>query len=351
MNLLALLLLAYPIIAFSQEPFIVKDINPGTADGGISHPARMGDKLVFARGRDGSLWISDGSEAGTQERFVADISPSIRNQCTEWIFERLLGQVGSTYFLVVTCDAWKGYNPYPYNDGLGSELWAIDSTSQSIRLVKDIAPGTGSGLFFLNDAVVLNDALFFKAEDGMHGMELWKSDGTESGTILVKDINPDQNPPSRNRLLLNFDGSLFFWASDGSRAGLWKSDGTAGGTEIVRDLKPFLGDHYLADLEEFEDAIFMILRGNANQYELWRSDGTATGTTKIMQFPGQISQIRTVVAKTETHFYFLVSVPTGWQLWKSRGTAESTIPVKDINVSVSIANQVASVEPALLHGY
>ena len=37
--------------------------------------------------------------------------------------------------------------------------------------------------------VVMNNELYFNANDGNNGYELWKSDGTASGTVMVKDIN------------------------------------------------------------------------------------------------------------------------------------------------------------------
>lgn len=55
-------------------------------------------------------------------------------------------------------------------------------------MVKDINPGIeDSEPYFLTD---VDGTLFFWADDGSSGWELWKSDGTESGTLMVKDINP-----------------------------------------------------------------------------------------------------------------------------------------------------------------
>src|SRR5262245_8759315 len=43
------------------------------------------------------------------------------------------------------------------------------------------------------ELVVMNGAVYFAADDGLHGVELWKSNGTAAGTTLFKDINPGRN--------------------------------------------------------------------------------------------------------------------------------------------------------------
>ena len=40
------------------------------------------------------------------------------------------------------------------------------------------------------DLVVVNDVLYFKANDGVNGVELWKTDGTAGGTQILKDACP-----------------------------------------------------------------------------------------------------------------------------------------------------------------
>jgi len=49
--------------------------------------------------------------------------------------------------------------------------------------VKDINPGPGGSSPF--GFTVLNNALYFSADDGTNGFELWRSDSTEAGTVRV----------------------------------------------------------------------------------------------------------------------------------------------------------------------
>jgi len=55
--------------------------------------------------------------------------------------------------------------------------------------VKDINTASGAGSA-PNALTVLNNALYFSADDGVTGRELWKTDGTDTGTMQVEDLCP-----------------------------------------------------------------------------------------------------------------------------------------------------------------
>jgi ELWxxDGT repeat protein len=183
------------------------------------------------------------------------------------------------------------------NDGRsGFELWKSDGTATGTVLVKDIRPGPDSSSpLELTNA---NGTLLFRADDGTNGSELWKSNGTAAGTALVKDICPRSCSPFA--LLVGFTnvrGVLFFPADDGRTGSeLWKSDGTAAGTTLVKDIRPGLDSlsgpfsSFPAELTNVNGRLFFRADDGASGFELWKSDGTARGTVLVKDIrPGSES--------------------------------------------------------------
>ncbi len=85
--------------------------------------------------------------------------------------------------------------------------------------------------------VEVNGSVYFQASNRSTGAELWKSDGTAAGTQLVRDLAPGLYTGSYPSNLTNFNGMLYFTASDPftGQQNLWKSDGTSAGTVLVTD--------------------------------------------------------------------------------------------------------------------
>jgi ELWxxDGT repeat protein len=153
---------------------LVKDINPG---GESSYPDQfvaVGSELFFQAfdGEHPQIWRSDGSAAGTVPVVAMHVI--------------YYGRVALGSVLLFVNEA----------DLQGGELWKTDGTSAGTELVKDINPGSGTS--YPTSLTLVNEAVFFMADDGYHGRELWRTDGTASGTVMVRDINP--GTPSSDRV-------------------------------------------------------------------------------------------------------------------------------------------------------
>lgn len=318
--------------------------------------------LFMFQGPGAEPWVSDGTPEGTT---MIDVYPG--GTSFAYGFTRFNGEF---YF-----QANNGVN--------GFELWKSDGTQAGTRLVKDINPGSGSSFHYrFAEFVAYNGALYFQANDGIHGFELWRTDGTEAGTVLVEDIhtlspagnsNPGRftvmnnilyfsayhglggsklrkfNGSAPSSLVSNNDviagssspdsipvpfteinGQLYFSAREtqSPRYALWKTDGTFPGTVLVKDVIP-------SGLQKLNNVLFLNGYDDANGFELWKSDGTTSGTVLVKDiYPGVGgSQPRLLTPVPVNTLFFQAFDPVyGFELWKSDGTEANTMLVKDISV-------------------
>jgi ELWxxDGT repeat protein len=300
---------------------LARDIYPGSSASSPTSLANVHGTLMFCARDDAGnfeLWRSDASGAGTS--LVADIyrSGAVSSPVG-------LTTVGNTLF-------------FNANDGItGYELWRSDGTGTGTAMVKDIYAG-GSGWTSTARANV-NGTLYFAAAEATHGWELWRTDGTEAGTTLVKDVWPGATGSSLTGLC-NVGGTLFFWANDGTNGNeLWRSDGTAAGTVMVKDITSgsagssprSCGDlpYYLFSTGSL---VFFSLSDSTTGYELWRSDGTAAGTYLLKDInAGSGSSSPNYLTDVNGVLYFQANDGTaGNELWRSNGTAAGTYMVMDI---------------------
>ena len=233
---------------------MVKDIKPGSAGSDINWMARFNDKVVFAAddGTNGmELWISDGTEEGTYmvkqiHEWGDGSNPNAFTQINENQFVFRARSIDSEGYesgsaagavqywlwisdgteegteLIAECDTrWPGQDNGTYHfhwmrvgrkvffkadyveATTGEELWVTDGTADGTFLVKDInlevmnptTPEDGKTRNSGVDQMVnfYNEKLFFKAWTPETGNEPWASDGTEEGTYMIYNTNPTKN--------------------------------------------------------------------------------------------------------------------------------------------------------------
>ena len=185
---------------------LFKDIYPGVYSSTPQDLTVFNDRLYFTayapeNGR--GIWASDGTTEGTT--LLKDFNPRIDAYGDPYNYD----SINFTEF-----DGRLYYTR--------GELFVTDGTTEGTSLFKDINSGFDSNP---NNLVVFNDRLYFTADDGENGEEIWVTDGTTEGTILVADINPgendyvfaynysDYNIGTRNLVVVNDE--LFFAANNG----------------------------------------------------------------------------------------------------------------------------------------
>ncbi len=205
--------------------------------------------------------------------------------------------------------------------------------------IVDIRPGPLDGIEPNAPRVLINDVLYFVANDGTTGIELWRSDRTAAGTYLVKNINA-VGLHSRPRHLTRVGDLLFFQADDGlNGTELWVSDGTEAGTMMVRNIVFGSGDANPVNLVDWNGTLWFTVGSS-----LWKSDGTFAGTQEVWSGPGSFANGIGLVPVGNTLFFsfndsFLPSQDrNGTELWKTDGTDSGTGIVADLNPGQSSSN-------------
>mgnify|MGYP001262210025 CR=1 FL=1 len=241
----------------------------------------------------------------------------------------------STYITSFKTDAYGGLSSSitvgskiyftAVDDSHGRELWCSDGTVIGTYMISDIFPGIGSGLgdFFTLTSHNMNGIVYFRGNDGQHGVELWRSDGTAAGTYMVKDIEPGAGNSSVGEFA-HINNTLYF--TNGSGTSLWRSDGTANGTFS------FYSFSVATNLTAFNGILYFSADDANNGQELWRSNGTTNGTYLLKDLNGTFgASLPCNFHATPSILFFMASTTDGWELWKTTGTNASTELVKDIN--------------------
>ncbi len=321
-------------------------------------------KSIFASNTDQSVWVSDGTLAGTiQLSADIDFAGDIGLMNGKFLFAGTTPVTGTELFITDGTPAGtvllKDINPgtedsdpeaegavlngYLYFSAIrpaeGRELWKTNATEAGTDILKDIVPGTGAsnttGTYHI---VSTGSYLLFQAVDVNLGLELWKSDGTNAGTALLKDINPgpDSSAP-QSFTALNSNTILFtaFTAANGRET--WKTDGSGAGTVLLKDINPvggsipfFGGEYYFI----FNGKAYFNATDGVNGDELWWTDGTGANTLLFKELEpgpgGSLNLIFDVVIMGNKFFF-----PSGnffgsrYEIIESNGTSAGTASFKD----------------------
>lgn len=198
------------------------------------------------------------------------------------------------------------------------------------------------------------------------GDSLYTSDGTIAGTVLVKNIGE----PVLRISEINFAGNAIFTTRTGSQQSLWKTNGTSAGTvklathntiaplliygselylainngingnelwkmtssdslSMLKDVNPGSGDGYSGEIVISNNLLYFEATDGTSGNDLWKTDGTTSGTVLAVDLEYdnfyQYTDVNGTIFFTRT---FFGEYDSEAELWKTQGTATTTVRVK-----------------------
>lgn len=214
------------------------------------------------------------------------------------------------------------------DDGIhGRELWRSDGTDSGTYLIKDINPTTGHAN--PHDVVKSGNFVYFIADNGKLGAELWRSDGTENGTVLIKDINKGSGSTYLTNMT-DVNGTLFF-----TGGGFWRTTGTE--SETVLLTVNHNGKNYISlqDFVSFHDSLFFFANNPSNNTQaLFKMAVTDTTAIFVKEVFGPeyayADKSDNQLLVIDDILFFQGHISGIYSLWKTDGSSEGTIAIKDI---------------------
>lgn len=209
----------------------------------------------------------------------------------------------------------------------GFELWTSRGTRSSTRQVEDIFSGDDSSS--PSNFTVFNDAVYFTATDGRDGFELWKTDGTSRGTMQVEDINRGSADSSPSGLTVVGDSLYFSAFDDRNGRELWRVS-TDDSVSLVANINT-RGSSSPSSLVAFDGLLYFAADDGRDGRELWRSDGTSFGTEQVddINRGDEGSSPRELTVVGNRIFFAADDGRDGRELWAFRGGFVNQ--VSDIN--------------------
>ncbi len=210
----------------------------------------LGGRLLW---REGQIWSTDGSPAGTL--LLTDPDLAIGYEATNTVI------VGN-----------RLYFPGCREPEPRCVLWSTDGTPEGTAPVPLVTPDPT--LDRASDLVAGKDRLYYVAAFSRGSRaQLWMADA--GGARRVVEL-----PEGRFEMWTVWGNLLFFSVKADATQDLWVSDGTAGGTRSVASFAGSLKTW----LSTGPTGLYFIADDIVHGHEIWRSDGTAGGTRRLTEF-------------------------------------------------------------------
>ncbi len=148
--------------------------------------------------------------------------------------------------------------------------------AQKLSTLKDIQKGAASSN--PSGLTLINNKLYFAADDSVHGNELWVSSGTPGTTHLLVDVNPG-TAASNPQNLIYFKGALFFTANDGTHGiELWKLNLSTKNLQRLTNTSVSSPFWNKTGFIIYQNKLYFSFNDGIHGFKLWKTDGTPAGT-------------------------------------------------------------------------
>jgi ELWxxDGT repeat protein len=329
---------------------------------GATNLQAVGDKLIFQTmpftgsvptQTGGSLWVSDGTAAGTTQLFMfpGNAHPNLFNSVsaggelyfpvgplttptapTLWVTD---GTALGTHAVTGPTASLTGFTMKAVGDtayviganGNQLQLWtATNGTATQVSSFN--TNGNDSGGPLVTGITTAGGKVYF-AINQASGDQVWSSDGTSAGTTLLAQLPgaiplPDPSgPPTRLPAYIDsiavLNGDVYFTVANGG--GLMKADGQGGANAVSLPA----GLSGVSSVSAVDGRLFFNADDNVHGTEMWTTDGTTAGTVRLSDInPGSGSSFPIGPEEAGGGFYVAASdgVPQGpatfsqMQVWK-----------------------------------
>lgn len=276
---------------------------------------RLGDKAFFggcniAFGADScaSLYVSDGTVAGTQLFF--DLTP---------------GSVSLGIEDIVAGDSLFYFSGHLNNEGY--ELWRSNGTAAGTYRMVDIATGPESG--YRGELAVIDDIAYFAGFTPQHGIEPWRSDGTAAGTYMITDLN--DGTASGGPAFFTASGGFIYFSGLGTQTGreVFRTTGAQENIQLIGET----GTTDSSNPREFVDSdgtLYYVAVGIGSAgFDLYAFDH---GSSPVhIDFPLADIFPRALMPFGNGKVIFNAQDTSGRELWISDGTQAGTKRIIDLD--------------------